>query len=149
MTRSTTTIDFIHMCNQKGTKRFDTFKDKIGFEAKIFRKKIKSIMDFIQDMDEMCHKYDEKRISSKTFFGSIFHYHISSDLRSLIILSTTGASSTSRDNTHDYDFILNGYPIQVKTLNIKYDSVTALRNVKQKRKRKVDNYAITQDLVKD
>jgi hypothetical protein len=92
MTRSSTTIDFIHICNQKGTKRFDTFKDEIGFEAKIFRpywKKIESIMDFIQDMDEMCHKYVGKRISSKTFFGSIFHYYISSDLRSLIILSTT------------------------------------------------------------
>ena len=53
----------------------------------------------------------------------------------------------SHSTKHDYDFIANGYPVQVKTPNKPYGSFQAAVDAKKKRKKDVDDSKITYDLV--
>ena len=48
---------------------------------------------------------------------------------------------------HDYDFIVNGYPVQVKSSNKSYGSFRAATDAKKKRKGDVDDNRIKNDLV--
>jgi hypothetical protein len=81
--------EFIHLCNEDGIQRFDAFKNSIGFSQQSVKKywtDIEKILDFIKEMDRMCHKYDNYLASRTTFFGEIFHEYIYNDLRALVIL---------------------------------------------------------------
>jgi hypothetical protein len=83
--------EFIHISNKYGKDRFDSFKAGIGVEEdnaiRRYWKEIEKILDFIRELDSLCHKYN---ISKLTFFGHVFHEYIQSDLLSLIILFLTG-----------------------------------------------------------
>jgi hypothetical protein len=47
---------------------------------------------------------------------------------------------------HDYDFIVNGYPVQVKSSNKSYSSFSAAADAKKKRKGDVDDNKVKYDL---
>ena len=51
-----------------------------------------------------------------------------------------------KEEGHDYDFIVEGYPVQMKSLNTPYD-FQSIAKVKQSRKKFVDEGKITNDLV--
>jgi hypothetical protein len=51
-----------------------------------------------------------------------------------------------KEKGHDYDFIVDGYPVQVKSLNTPFDT-RSLANVKRSRKESVDKNKITYDIV--
>jgi hypothetical protein len=90
MTR--TSWSFIHICNETDhNKRLDELAKKIGFAAQVltpYRNKLNSIMDFISELDGLCHVYDDKRHPYFLLYYTV-HQHIPSDLRSLIILAAT------------------------------------------------------------
>ncbi|CAN5418632.1 hypothetical protein BH18THE2_BH18THE2_17100 [soil metagenome] len=68
--------EFILICDKEGTEGFDAFKNSMGFTQQSVKKywtEIEKILDFIREMDRLCHKYDNYLPSRTTFFEEIFH----------------------------------------------------------------------------
>jgi hypothetical protein len=93
MVKYPTTIDFIHLCDvPKGKERLKALAEATGFNVEIiepYEKDIDKILDFIQKVDKKYHEMAEEKsfFEENSFFGETLHAHLSSDLRSIIILS--------------------------------------------------------------
>jgi hypothetical protein len=76
-------------------------------------------------------------------------WNVTSELLFAAICGESGFGITFDPPTidHDYDFIVNGYPVQVKSSNKSYSSFSAATDAKKKRKGDVDDNRIKYDLV--
>jgi hypothetical protein len=81
-----------------------------------------------------------------TWFKDV--WNVTSELLFAGICAENGfkVTFTPSQQQYDYDFIVDGYPVQMKSLNTPYD-IQSLADVKRTRKEFVDKGKITYDLV--
>lgn len=86
-----------------------------------------------------------------TWFTNV--WNVTSELLLAVVCADNGFivkfDSSPNEKDHDYDFIVDGLPVQVKSSNKSYDSIQAMRDVKQSRKNDVNSEAITQNSVRN
>lgn len=90
MRRFGSTFQFIHICREGREQRIKTLAKKLHIEEMSLdanKENIHQIMDFIKKIDKRCH--DLEGDPPYTALGQTFHYSLSSDLRTLIILAIT------------------------------------------------------------
>lgn len=90
MTGYRTTLDFIHICAEEDRdKRISRLEKNLGVKPGSLSKHkpmLNTILDFIKEIDGNFHRLD--RSAKRTpFLSNTLHSHISSDLRSMIVLA--------------------------------------------------------------
>jgi hypothetical protein len=77
-------------------------------------------------------------------------WNVTSELLFAALCGESGFTITfepsSKDHDHDYDFVMNGYPVQMKSLNVSGSIESAVDKMKQ-RKQSVDKGEVTYDYV--
>jgi hypothetical protein len=83
-----------------------------------------------------------------TWFKDV--WNVTSELLVAVLCEENGFKVTfqtlPKEESRDYDFIVDGYPVQMKSLNTPYD-IQSLFDVKRSRKEFADKGKITYDLV--
>jgi hypothetical protein len=101
--------------------------------------------DELSNIQELRSK---SRVYREDWFKNI--WSITSELLLAALCMESGFDITfeplSKQSEHDYDFIVDAYPVQVKTPNKPYP-IKAFVDAKKKRKRDVDDNKITRDVV--